>query len=219
MFRLPTHLETFIPPPRDQLPQGRPWRGKLVILNPSQPQIVPHQEIFCTAAETEGDNEVFLWPPVLHITLLNQRPILPELQAWIKRESPPMCMFMPDRLSDVGSHGRNQGFFESLARTLHDGQIAAIAQWAPPDRPSAAGIIVFPTSSSRALLVGAVLLNTGLPEFLTHDTSISLTRAHVASVPRHVPYSIGDSPYDPAPPNIASSQRRGQSTSNDESDN
>lgn len=47
MFRLPTHLESFIPPPRDQVPTSRPWTGSLRLPSSSS--------VFCTAAETEGE--------------------------------------------------------------------------------------------------------------------------------------------------------------------
>lgn len=212
MFRLPTHLETFIPPPSDQLPQGRPWRGRLVLSTPIPPQGAPQQEIYCTAAETEGDNsEVSLWPPQLNVYVLSQRPVLPELQAWLRRETPPMCMFMPDRLADQENHRRNQANFEALTRTLHDGQFVAIAPWVLPDRPSGAGIILFPTATSRALLVGAILLNMAFPEFLASNVPVLPSRPlTIGAVPRHISFNLGhgDSPYDPAPPNIASSQRR-----------
>lgn len=55
MFRLPTHLETFVPPPTEQVPQTRPWRGTLVLSSLSSPPGSPHTVIYCAAAETEGD--------------------------------------------------------------------------------------------------------------------------------------------------------------------
>ena len=67
-------------------------------------------------------SEVSLWPQQLQVHVLSQRPVLPELQAWLKRETPPICMFMPDRLPDHEAHRRNQGNFENLARSLYDGQ-------------------------------------------------------------------------------------------------
>lgn len=52
MFRLPTHLESFIPPPNTQVHHdNKPWRGVLYL--PSIQNAM--QEVYCTAAETDGD--------------------------------------------------------------------------------------------------------------------------------------------------------------------
>ena len=55
MFRLPTHLETLVPPPTEQVPQTRPWRGSLILSSSSTQPGSPHNVIYCSAAETEGD--------------------------------------------------------------------------------------------------------------------------------------------------------------------
>lgn len=60
MIRLPTHLESLVPPPRNQLPQRRPWIGTLFVPgvsgSPHQSGAGPaYQEIFVTATETEGN--------------------------------------------------------------------------------------------------------------------------------------------------------------------
>ncbi len=68
MFRLPTHLETLVPPPDEQVPQSQPWRGTFALPASSpMPQLPPRQrEISVTAAETENDKYV---PPCASPTL------------------------------------------------------------------------------------------------------------------------------------------------------
>ncbi|KAI0346366.1 hypothetical protein BDW22DRAFT_1352423, partial [Trametopsis cervina] len=205
MFRLPTHLESFIPPPNTQLPQGRPWRGTLV-LPPSSPSSQSTvQQLQCTAADTDGDNpnsQTKLWPTTFYLQLVNQRPLLHEFHDWVKTSSPPMCMFMPDRLPDPTASKANEDGFKHLADVLMQNQWVAIAPWNVPDRILGAGIILFPTGTSRNLLVGALFLHSNFPEFILNANLL----------PRSLPYSpgSGNSPYDPAPPHIASSQRHYQ---------
>lgn len=55
MFRLPTHLEDFIPPPSHQSPVTPPWCGSLVLPMSSPSPRGSHQELQCTAAVTSGD--------------------------------------------------------------------------------------------------------------------------------------------------------------------
>ncbi|KAH8096892.1 hypothetical protein BXZ70DRAFT_895665 [Cristinia sonorae] len=202
MFRLPTHLETFVPPPTEQVPQTRPWRGTLVLSNPSSPPASSHTVIYCAAAETEGDNQVQTWPPQFVIQILNHRPMLPQFQAWVKANAVPMCMFMPDRLADRDAHKRNIASFELLAKTLHDNQFVAVAPWNSSDRTSGGGLILYPTVTSTALLVGAIFLQNGFPDFLGVNP-----RSHVLPVPRAQSYSPSGSS---ATPNIATSQRHGR---------
>lgn len=55
VFRLPTHLESFIPPPQEQVPQSRPWRGTLIISGLRTLDKGTNQEMRVTAVETDGD--------------------------------------------------------------------------------------------------------------------------------------------------------------------
>lgn len=57
VFRLPTHLESLVPPPSEQVPQPRPWRGTFV-LNTADGNHKGVQEISLTAVETDGDKYV-----------------------------------------------------------------------------------------------------------------------------------------------------------------
>jgi hypothetical protein len=53
-FRLPTHIDSFIPPPAEQVQQRRPWQGTLTLtfMNTTQGT---YQDVFVTAAETDGE--------------------------------------------------------------------------------------------------------------------------------------------------------------------
>ncbi|KIP06340.1 hypothetical protein PHLGIDRAFT_119048 [Phlebiopsis gigantea 11061_1 CR5-6] len=200
MFRLPTHLEELIPPPNRQVAQTNPWRGSLVLSSRS-PTARGQPELRCTAAETGGDNQVEFWPASFVVEVMGHRPLLAQLTEWLKSNKPPMCMFMPDRLADQAAHRANQAAFESLATALGQSQTVAVLPWNTPGPLSAgAGIIIFPTGSSRNLLVGALFPDTTFPEFIGSPSLI----------PRSIPYSptSGHDPFDPAPPNIAASQRQ-----------
>ena len=62
------------------------------------------------------------------VQILNSKPLLPQLQTWIKDNAVPMCMFMPDRLTG-DAHARNLAAFESLAKTLHDNQFVRLVPY------------------------------------------------------------------------------------------
>lgn len=55
VFRLPTHLETFIPPPSSQSTRSSPWRGSLFVSGLRRSDKGSSQEIRVTAVETDGD--------------------------------------------------------------------------------------------------------------------------------------------------------------------
>jgi hypothetical protein len=55
VFRLPTHLESLIPPPSEQISLSRPWRGAFVLNFVDGGAKGSSQEICVTAVETEGD--------------------------------------------------------------------------------------------------------------------------------------------------------------------
>jgi hypothetical protein len=56
VFRLPTHLEPFIPPLSEQMPPARPWRGTLFVSQRSPDNMkTTNQELRVTAVETDGE--------------------------------------------------------------------------------------------------------------------------------------------------------------------
>jgi hypothetical protein len=67
VFRLPTHLESFLPPPSQQVPQSKPWRGTLVVnLRTIDKGIT--KELRVTAVETDGDKCVTVSASIRHVT-------------------------------------------------------------------------------------------------------------------------------------------------------
>jgi hypothetical protein len=56
-YRLPTQLQSLIPPPAEQVQQRRPWQGTLTLTFMNTAQGV-FQEVYVTAAETDGERYV-----------------------------------------------------------------------------------------------------------------------------------------------------------------
>ncbi|KAI0822873.1 hypothetical protein BC628DRAFT_621725 [Trametes gibbosa] len=200
MFRLPTHLETLVPPPTEQVPQSQPWRGRFALPASSPHLSARPREIWITAAETENDNsQQELWPKDFHLQIIRRGGILRELHAWLAQLQPAALsrsMLMPDRLADPAKSKENETMFESLARQLLEEGIVscavlrswslfcvlhtaahhsahcprmlqvAIAPWSLIEPSHPGGLILYPTSTTRALLVAVVCLNVGFPEFI-----------------------------------------------------
>ncbi|TBU53533.1 hypothetical protein BD310DRAFT_829936 [Dichomitus squalens] len=224
MFRLPTHLESLVPPPREQVPQTQPWRGRIFTPAAFPDPTAQPCEIRVTAAETEYDNsQQELWPEHFQLQVIRRRGVLSELHGWLTRlhQNPyPRCMLMPDRLADHTATRRNHALFEEFARTLLDEEIVAIAPWGYSDSLQHGGILLYPTASTRSLLVGIVFLNTGFPDFVQGSSphpmvagpsrgGVPLSLPQGNLLPRTHPFQpvMHHSPFDPAPPNIASSSR------------
>ena len=53
-YRLPTNLESLVPPPAEQVQQRRPWRGVLTLtfMNAGQGA---SQDVYVTATGTDGE--------------------------------------------------------------------------------------------------------------------------------------------------------------------
>lgn len=81
-----------------------------------QMSISPLSSISSPSSKTE------LWPPLFHLQIMNQRPLLREIHDWVKAHPVPMCMFMPDRLPDANAHRANQMAFDELAGLLMQNQ-------------------------------------------------------------------------------------------------
>ncbi|KAM5536977.1 hypothetical protein V8D89_009306 [Ganoderma adspersum] len=214
MFRLPTHLESLVPPPREQVPQTRPWRGRIFTPTAFPDSATQSCEIRVTAAETEYDNQQELWPEYFELQVIRRRGALSELHGWLARHPGqfPRCMLMPDRLPEHAASRRNHALFEDFARRLLEEEIVAISPWGYSETLQHGGILLYPTTATRALLVGIVFLNTGFPDFVGGSGPSRLPPFSPASgslLPRSQPFQpvMHHSPYDPAPPNIASSSR------------
>lgn len=205
VFRLPTHLDSFVPPPSQQAADQRPWRGALIVSGMRSSDRSSSQTIRVTAVETDGDNRADLWPSQF-FTRIVHRPILKDLQSWVKRHSPPLCTFMPDRHRDPNINQVNQTTFRSLSRILFENQTVAVASWGSDDIPGA-GIIIFPAQNSSSLLVGALFLADPFPAFVAGTSSPPMPLS-----PSQMQLAYGAQYQQQAAP-YATSSRHHQSTS------
>ncbi|KAI0349858.1 hypothetical protein OH77DRAFT_1490070 [Trametes cingulata] len=221
MFRLPTHLESLVPPPREQVPQSQPWRGAFILPASSPHPSARQREIWVTAAETENDNsEQEKWPKHFQLQIVRRSGILRDVHAWLAQLEPgrlSRCMVMPDRLPDARASGENQATFETFARQLLEEGIVAIAPWSPTEPSLRGGLLVYPTTTTRALLVGIVFLDMSFPEFIIGPGSHSPTAGPSRIPPGHLltrlqPFQPGlqHGVFDPPPPGISSASRYGQ---------
>ncbi|KAL0959522.1 hypothetical protein HGRIS_011236 [Hohenbuehelia grisea] len=192
VFRIPTHLDSFVPPPSTQMAgAGRPWRGNLLISGMRASDKSSSQEIAITAVETDGDKEISrsdLWSPQFFARIVHEQHLLTQVQAYVRRHSPPLCTFMPDRLRDPNAHTVNQTNFRSLSWILTENQTVAIAGW-NSDRIPGAGIIIYPAPNSSAVLVGALFLTTSFPDFImSPNTGGPISPTMVPAIARHPQY-------------------------------
>ncbi|KAF9010274.1 hypothetical protein BDQ17DRAFT_1388208 [Cyathus striatus] len=157
VFRLPSHLESLVPPPASQHPQAGPWRGSIIATGMRALDRSGNQEIRVTAVETDGE-KMQHWPAQFFASI-TIGPIYPSL-----------CTFMPDRIRDSNENAVNATQFRSLSRILFEGQMVAVAAWGTNIFPGG-GIIIYPAQNSSALLVGALFFDTPFPDFvLGHST-------------------------------------------------
>ena len=103
------------------------------------------QKIFVTAVETDGEKYVDAcpreyilipshpsrashWPTTFYVRVVHERPVLRDVQAWVKECVPPMpiCTFMPNRLRDQNDNAVNQANFRSLSRILFENQAVCL---------------------------------------------------------------------------------------------
>ncbi|KAJ4469852.1 hypothetical protein J3R30DRAFT_3255980, partial [Lentinula aciculospora] len=183
VLRLPSQLESFVPPPASQAPNAAdaiytPWRGQFLVSGTRASDIGSNVNIRVTGVETDGDTQSHLWPSrfVFSVTSPHALPILAQLQNYLTNRSPPIPLttFMPDRIRDPDQNAVNQSQFRSLSRLLWDGQLVAIVAIAltrsptSPGGPGRHGILLFPSSNSSAVLFGAVFLTPTdtFPDFL-----------------------------------------------------
>ncbi|KAH9965212.1 hypothetical protein BC827DRAFT_1265240 [Russula dissimulans] len=166
-YRLPTQLGSLVPPPAGQAQQRRPWQGILTLtfVNGAQGSF---QDVYVTAAETDGECRIDLWPRRFYVYLGARRIQPNDIKAWVKRYAPPICALMPDRLPDPTANGLNQAAFANLSRMLLENQFLALAPWGMDNLPGA-GMMIYPSPSSPSLLVGAIFLSGPFPEFAAYQ--------------------------------------------------
>ncbi|KAJ7059810.1 hypothetical protein C8F01DRAFT_989368 [Mycena amicta] len=162
VFRLPTHLDNFIPPPAAQTrthAAARPWRGTLTVRGMRASDPASNHEIRVTAVEMDGDRSMQAdGLPISFAQIAHGRPIQRQVREWIQQHAPPISTFMPDRLPDPDSNVVNVATFRSLSRLLFEQQLVAIAPWGTDSFPGG-GIIIIPAEHSSALLVAALFFS------------------------------------------------------------
>ncbi|KAF9023334.1 hypothetical protein BDZ89DRAFT_1115109 [Hymenopellis radicata] len=178
-FRLPSNLDTFIPPPgTPSVPPSaltRPWRGSLIVRGLRISDADASHDIKVTSVETDGDNRTDTWPDSLIFSVAPpyDLPILSQLQSYIQQPGRqpviPICTFLPDRLRDPDQNTANVASFRHLSRVLFERRTVALAPLSgtspAPGMPNpipTSGILIFPASNSTALLVGAIFAG-GVP--------------------------------------------------------
>ncbi len=137
---------------------------------------------------------------------------------------------MPDRMGDAAQTRENQALFEALARQLLEegivsraapsplvrcaqliasGAQVAIAPWSVEQPSSPGGLLLYPTTSTRALLVGIVFMNIPFPEFVVgpspHNPTAGPSRLQLG--PSLLPRVQSFPPLGSPLPNISSTAR------------
>ncbi|KAF7300572.1 hypothetical protein HMN09_00942200 [Mycena chlorophos] len=191
VFRLPTHLDNFIPPPAAQARSSasgamRPWRGTLTVRGMRSSDLASNQEIRVTAVETDGDSDAGRWPTHFFAHIVHGRPIQRQVRDWVQQHAPAIATFMPDRLPDPDSNTVNLATFRSLSRMLFEQQLIAIAPWGSESSFSAAGggIVIIPAEHSSALLVAALFFSQ-IPDFITSDFTSFSSPSSAPSLGQH----------------------------------
>ncbi|CAA7268258.1 unnamed protein product [Cyclocybe aegerita] len=203
VFRLPSHLETLVPPPFDQRVQPPPWRGSFFVSGMRASDRNSSHQISVTAVETDGE-KAQQWPDTFNVRVLHEQPVLREFEMWLRTYMPPLplCTFMPKRLRDSDQHTLNKSNFHSLSTHLYSSQTVAVASWAPNSFPGG-GIIIYPAHNSSAVLVGALFFDMPFPDFITGTSSPMSPITPMAMQPsRHAQYPqqrIITTPYVPSP--------------------
>ncbi|KAK0454142.1 uncharacterized protein EV420DRAFT_622496 [Desarmillaria tabescens] len=206
-YRLPSNLESFVPPPAVQASAPtsaltHPWRGTLIVSGMRASDKSSNQEIRVTAVETDGDNRVHTWPTHMVFSLASPYAlsIMSQVQSYIRqnRSSPtPLCTILPDRLRDPNTNAVNLSNFRNLSRILYDNEMVALASLssastpeALPQAPPSSGILIFPASNSTALLVGALFLDgESFPEFVLSAMKNSQGNVSPSSTSPSIPIS------------------------------
>ncbi|KAG7085769.1 hypothetical protein E1B28_003310 [Marasmius oreades] len=199
VYRVPTQLESFVPPPASQPPNPvisggpvQPWRGSFIVSGMRASDVGNNQEIKINAVESDGltpPRYSELWPTslIFSITTPNAVPIYGQLQNYLNTHSNsiPRATFLPDKLRDPNGNMVNQNKFRALSRHLWDKQLVAVVMFPlPSQRPSpphsppippgrGAGLLIFPVATSTAILLGAVFVSEPFPDFVYSSQNLS----------------------------------------------
>jgi hypothetical protein len=74
----------------------------------------------------DDHRRVDLWNAQLYLQFARAQLPARDLSEWLRRNSVPLCAFMPDRLTDAAAHTANQRDFQSLSRSLTQNQMVSV---------------------------------------------------------------------------------------------
>ena len=77
-----------------------------------------------------------LWPSELFVRVLHGHRLLRDVQAYVRRYTPPQVTFMADRLGDPNAQVVNQTTFRSLSRILYENEMVIIQAHLHPAQPT-----------------------------------------------------------------------------------
>ncbi|TFL01527.1 hypothetical protein BDV98DRAFT_567094 [Pterulicium gracile] len=173
VFRLPTHVTPFVPPPSSQTMPQPSWRGSLFI-DGFRPADRNHQGINVIAAEVEGNSQLSNWPAHIYAQVTLHRPVLKDMMALLEHQNLPSAVLMADRFpQSAETQAANSANFLSFINFLTQGSLVAVARWSSERIPTTSITVVFyPSPTSTALLHCSIFLqHTPLPAFLSSPSS------------------------------------------------
>ncbi|VDB91380.1 unnamed protein product [Peniophora sp. CBMAI 1063] len=169
----------------EQTTQTRSWSGSFTLT--SHPNLHGgYQNVFVTTANTDMSAHTELWPPHLNVYTPRRPVSRAEIANWVRRHSPPVCVFMANKHPDPAVNSQNQACFSSFVHYLLGNNFVAYAPWASPERLPGAGIVLYPSDSTGdSLLLGAIFTSTPFPDFLppVHSSGPGAGHAQSAYAP------------------------------------
>lgn len=80
----------------------------------------------CLYTHMMTSSQVEHWPANFNVQILSQRPLIQEVHDWIEANTPPMCVFMADRLPDSAAHTANATQFGAITSALLQNQFVSL---------------------------------------------------------------------------------------------
>ncbi|KAF9024920.1 hypothetical protein BDZ89DRAFT_1135743 [Hymenopellis radicata] len=185
---VPQNVNMMIPPSGNMPPQvNQPppgsgsdgkipvWQGPLcwsgVDNNNGKREMQTH---VVAVSQNAADFRTHTWPNQLMLTPTST-PAVPmgDLQAWVKKTSPALCMFQPQPQPPPNvDKATNDAHFKSLIALLMSKKVYALAAWTLPSGSRNPGCLIFPIPGS---LVGAFFPVDGIPEMPRPPIAMALS--------------------------------------------
>ncbi|KAF8920125.1 hypothetical protein CPB85DRAFT_1428947 [Mucidula mucida] len=132
------------------------------------------QTYVMAVSQNAGDFRTHTWPNQLMLTPTSTSAVpMGELQAWVKKTSPALCMFQPQPQPPPNvDKATNDAHFKSLIALLMSKKVYALAAWTLPSGSRNPGCLIFPIPGS---LVGAFFPVDGIPEMPRLPNNLAMT--------------------------------------------